>query len=82
MTKTFRVKLRNTKPLTGTGYVWEFFLMQRGWNNLLLKEQYGLISADQIGWDIANIRFPACDIELLLFSDEYEVLQVAGRKVA
>jgi len=78
MSKPVKVKLRNKKPLTHTGYVWESLLAQRGWNKLAPDDQYGLIDQRKVGCNLAQITFPACDIDLLLFSDEYEVIQEAA----
>ena len=60
-----KVKLRNQGKLTGTGYLWESFLAQAGWNELPEEKKFGLADEDLI------VIFPHChNLELVLFPDE------------
>ena len=52
--KRRRVRLRNRAELTGTGYVWEYLLMEAGWNELPEDKKYGLADETMV------VEFPHC----------------------
>jgi len=68
-----KIRLRNRGVLTGTGYVWEDALRQRGWNQLPIEQQFAMIPSEQV-CEAAIAVFPHCDdIRLMLCPDEYEI---------
>ena len=68
-----KVKLINKEALTGTGYVWEYSLMQAGWNTLKEEERYGLTTDDCFLFNCSSVMFPYCNnLKLTLCADEME----------
>lgn len=65
-----KVKLRNQNKLTGTGYLFEYRLIQAGWNELPEEKKFGFADENMV------VTFPHCIepdgsvTELALFSDE------------
>lgn len=67
-----KVVLKNKNKLTGTGYLFEFTLLNAGWNELPKEKQYGM--AD----DKLIVTFPHClcdgePVKIAMFHDEIEV---------
>lgn len=69
------IKLKNQKPLTGTGYMWEHLLKEAGWNDLPEDKKYGIIKDGGKDYQCSLIYFPHCDMEYVLFSDEFVICQ-------
>ena len=65
-----KVKLRNQDVLTSAGYLFEYRLMQAGWNELPEEKKFGLADKDLI------VTFPHCIepdgsvVELVMFPNE------------
>lgn len=74
------VKVKLADPfrgtLTGTGYMWEYLLKCRGWNQLPTEKKYGLVRNDYKRWGIFRVTFPHVDppVKLLLCSNEVEIM--------
>jgi hypothetical protein len=59
-------------PVTGCGNVWEFTLLNKGFNELPRIKQYGLIK-NAFNTGEIEVYWPHVDITTFVFSDEIEL---------
>ena len=57
-------------PVTCKGYMWEFELWQRGYNNLPESERPLTVSSLDVGGDVASITHPLVNQPLVVWPNE------------
>ena len=66
-----KVKLYNKEHFTGTGYVHEYLLMERGWNEADEARKYGIVKKDYQEFSVMEVKFPWFGITCYLCLNEF-----------